>query len=173
MSESDSRVIFRAGPQEVKVRFLMLFSLACAGGAIYWGVDLERHYGLAAADGGALAPLWQRLAWGGTVAALGVAFMAGMWVYGRYYVAEISRLPAGGRLLLRTVTFFGSERHEIDAKDLTLGAHHAGRFTSVDPDNPLLVKQRVNAPWRGIRLAGRRWPLILDLQGEIPSDERP
>ena len=172
MSERDPNQLFRAGSQEVKVRFLMLLSLACAGGALYWSVDLVQHYGLAPADGGVLAPLWQRIAWGVSVAALGASFMAGMWVYGRYYIAEICRVPDSHRLRLRTVTFFGSELHEIDLADMKLGARHAGQLTTFDANNPLLVKQRVNAPWRGIHLKGRRWPLILDLQGDVQPDDR-
>jgi hypothetical protein len=170
MSKSNPNQIFRAGSQETKVRFVMFLSLACAGGALYWSVDLVQHYGLAPADGGALAPLWQRIAWGVGVAALGVSFMAGMWVYGRYYVAEICRVPDSRRLRLRTVTFFGSELHEIDPAEMSVGKRHAGQLTTFDVSNPLLVKQHVQAPWRAIHLKGRRWPLILDLQGDVPAD---
>lgn len=52
----------------------MLFSLATAAEAFYWAVDLVQHYGLAPADGGVLAPPWQRAAWGVFVAVFGAAF---------------------------------------------------------------------------------------------------
>ena len=77
---ADPTLLFHAGRQALRVRFIMLLSLASAAGALYSGVDLVRYYGLAPADGGVLRPLWQRAALGLFVAGLGVAFLYGMWL---------------------------------------------------------------------------------------------
>ena len=58
----------------------MLLSLACAVATIWWGSDLSQSYWVRPADGGMLAPLPVRLAWGVGVGSLGVIFAAGMWV---------------------------------------------------------------------------------------------
>jgi hypothetical protein len=135
----------------------MLLSLACFGGAVYWGIDLARTYGVNPGDGGELRPLWQRLAVALVVVFLGGLFAAGMWLYGRIYAARIDLDPEANKLHLYTVRFLGSRRHVIDLADVGGAKHHAGRlFTG---------RQAVNAPWRSVRLAGWRLPLIIDAQG--------
>src|SRR5262245_33645065 len=94
--------VYRAGKQLVKVRGLMALSLVVLAGCLWWGLDLARTYGIREADGGALAPLPVRLAWGGSVALFGVACVAGMWLYGRLYAARIGFDPATQQIHLET-----------------------------------------------------------------------
>ena len=171
---SQPTVLFEAGRQAIKVRFIMLLSLACAAGALYWGVDILQTYGVAPADGGVLAPVWQRAALGLFVGGLGVAFAFGMWVYGRHYVVNIQLIPGGTpRVRLRTMTFFGSEGHELDAADVRIGERHAGQLSVPDLSNPGLDTFRVDAPWGAIHVRGRSWPLIIDLQGDLQEQPEP
>src|SRR3712207_1184162 len=102
--------LFRAGSQLIKVRALMLLSLACAIATIWWGLDLSQTYGVRPADGGMLAPLAVRLTWGIGVGSLGIIFAAGMWVYGRCYVAKIELDQHTKELHIYTVRFIGTKR---------------------------------------------------------------
>jgi hypothetical protein len=137
----------------------MWFALATLGGALYWGIDLAQTYGLSPGDGGELRPLWQRLAVALLVVGLGAVFPAGMWLYGRLYVARIDHDPEANKLHLYTVRFVGSRRHVVDLADVGATKHHAGRLDTGE--------HWVSAPWRSVRLAGWRLPLILDAQGEV------
>ncbi|MFQ5340281.1 MAG: hypothetical protein ACE5F6_01910 [Anaerolineae bacterium] len=151
--------LFDAGRQLIKVRGVMLFSLACAALSMWAGVHLAQTYGLNPADGGVLAPLTVRLAWGIGVALLGVGFAAGMWLYGRCYVARIELDEETHQLHVYTVGFFGTARHVYDGTDIVGGHHHRGKLVT--------LWLSVNAPWRSIWIAGRRLPLIIDEQGEV------
>src|SRR3954452_25465737 len=105
--------VYRAGKQLVKVRGLMALSLVVLALCLWWGIHLARTYGASPGDGRVLAPLPQRLAWGGLVSLAGVVFVAGMWVYGRLYAARIAFDPDGRLIHLDTPGFFGTNRHVI------------------------------------------------------------
>lgn len=137
----------------------MILSAVCATAGVWWGIDLAQSYGSRAADGGALAPLALRLALGVGVASLGVLFAAGMWLYGRCYVAQMDLDRPAGKLHVRTVRFFGSKAHVFDVSDVSGGGHHEGRFDASSAD----------APWTSVSVSGRCLPLILDEQGEFPQ----
>jgi hypothetical protein len=163
---ADPAVIFDAGRQALKVRFLMWLSLVCAAGAVYWGQDLLRTFGTRPADGGVLAPLAVRIAWGGSVAALGLGFAFGMWLYGRYAIREILLIPAERRLRIATYRFVGRRVETFEFSDVTGATARRDRFQATDVFGaPKGIS--VDAPWLAIRLRGRRWPLVLDLQGLV------
>jgi TMEM70/TMEM186/TMEM223 protein family len=107
-----------------------------------------------------LAPLGIRLAWGIGVASLGIAFAAGMWLYGRCYVARMDLDETAGKLYVHTVRFFGNKKQAFDMSDVSVGEYHEG--ISELPDTP-----SVNAPWTTVKVSGRRLPLIVDEQGEF------
>jgi hypothetical protein len=153
--------VYRAGSQLLKVRAIMMASLACALGACWWGWDLFQTYGLRPADGGVLAPLPVRLALGLGLASLGIAFAAGMWAYGRNYVSALGYDEASGVLHVRTVGFAGSDETRYAASDVLGSDYHAGRSS--------YGRVSVDAPWMKVRIKGRRWPLIVDARGEFPD----
>lgn len=157
--------LFDAGFQLVKVRAMMLFALACALGAIWWGVDLAQAYGMNPGDGGVLRPLPERLAWARGVTSLGLVFAAGMWLYGRCYVARASVDEQSGVLHLETVDFFRSRTHRYDLTAIRGSHRHASRLDlgRLGPS--------VNAPWRSVQIAGRRLPLIVDEQGIVYDEQ--
>ena len=156
--------VFRAGGQLVKVRALMVLSLICAVACLWWGAHLAQTYGLSPADGGRLAPLATRLAVGVGVASLGIVFAAGMWLYGRCYVARMEVDGRSGGLHVHTVGFFGTREHVFDAAQVSVGERHEGTL-----DASLLGAPSVNAPWTSVRIRRRRLPLIVDEQGEFPQ----
>src|SRR5262249_18836341 len=105
--------VYRAGRQLIKVRAVMIVALAGLLLCAWWGVELARTHGLNEADGAKLAPLPERLAWGGLVGLLGVTFAAGMWLYGRHYASRIEFDPETKQVHLYTVGFFGNKHHVI------------------------------------------------------------
>ncbi len=151
--------LFRAGWQLKKVRAIMWFSLLCAAGAVWGGYYLATTYGLNPADGGELAALPVRLAWGIGVALLGLAFAAGMYLYGCCYVAQIDFDEQAKLLRVRTVGFLGYAEQTINPADILRSRYHHGKFQTPE--------MTVNAPWTSLKIRGRRWPLILDAQGEF------
>jgi len=162
-------VLYDAGRQLAKVRFMMWLATACAVGGSWWGWSLTRTFGLAPGDGGVLRPLGVRLAVGGSVAALGLLFGLGMLLYGRHYIAEIRRGARPDELVLRTVRLIGTRALTLATSDISLGRRHEGRAATVSPDLPFAEGIRVHGPWHVVRLPGRRLPLILDDQGWFAS----
>ena len=160
--------IFHAGRQLIKVRGMMLFSLACALGCIWAGVVLAQTYGLSPADGGVLAPWPIRLAWGGGVALVDISFAVGMWLYGRCYVAALAVDPHTAQMQITTVRFLGSATQTIALAHIRHITHQHGQLDVIRADGAGLS---VNAPWRSITLADRRLPLILDQQGTVLHPE--
>ena len=158
--------VYRAGGQLLKVRAFMLVSLAAALASSWYGWDLFQTFGLRPADGGVLAPLGTRLAWGLSVASLGIIFAAGMWAYGRVYVSAMRFDEAADMLHVRTVGFIGGRDTIYPARDVLGSTYHEGRL---DNDEGDLVGVTVDAPWITLRMAGKSWPLIVDAQGEFPD----
>lgn len=156
--------IYRSGGQLIKVRGLMLLSLACAAATLWWGFDLFQTYGLRPADGGVLAPLPVRLLWGIVVGSLGIVFAAGMWLYGRCYVAKIEADKHTGEVRVHTVRFVGTRTRTFDSADVTGVSKHENRLDL--PGAP-----SVNAPWTGLRVRDGWLPLIVDGQGEFLEPE--
>ena len=150
------RKLFHAGRQLIKVRGVMFLSLGCAVGCVWAGIDLAQSYGLNPADGGVLAPLSVRLAWGIGGALLGIIFLVGMWIYGKCYVARIEFDEQNKALHIYTVSFFGSEKHEINASKVLSSQYHEGELN---------LDIYVNAPWWTVWIKGRRLPFIVDEQG--------
>lgn len=158
-------VVFDAGHQLRKVRFVMWLAVACAGAGTWWGWSLGQTYGLAPGDGGVLAALPTRVAVGATVAGLGLLFASGMWLYGRQYIAEIRQGPASDELTVRTTQLVGTTARTYPASQVRLGRRHEGRASVHSLDNPFIEGIRVHAPWRAVHVPGTRLPLILDGQG--------
>jgi transmembrane protein TMEM70 (proton-transport ATP synthase complex) len=151
-------LIYRAGFQLTKIKGMMIFAALCAAGAVYWGWDLFNTVGLRPADGGVLKPLGERLAWGLGVAGLGVAFLAGMWVFGRRYATRIRYDQAKDALHIGTLEFLAGREHIHAASDVLGSTYHHGRMEG----------EGVNAPWFMLSLKGRS-RLIVDAQGIFPD----
>ncbi|TWH62572.1 hypothetical protein [Dulcicalothrix desertica] len=160
--------VFRAGGQLIKVRFLMLLSLVALVGTTTAGVYLFKNFGLTKSDGGVLRPLPQRIALGTAISSLGIAFAGGMWLYGKLYVASIDFDERAEKVYLNTVEFFGTKQRVIKFSDILGGNEHEGKFDLTD-FNPSSIS--VNAPWKSVHLKGWKFPLIIDIQGEILNKE--
>ena len=158
-------LLYRARGNVWKVRAMMWLSLVVAIWFCLWGWDLFQTYGTRPADGGVLAPFWARLAWLVFLAAFGLAFLAGMWLYGGLYVTALLVDEAAGRLHVRTLGFIGSlggRRWTCRLSDVVGTDYKAGKFQSNSGVS-------VDAPWLSVRIRGRKSPLIVDVNGEFPD----
>lgn len=156
--------VFRASSQLVKVRFMMLVSLAALIGSTWAGVNLAQHYGQAPGDGGVLKPLPERITIGAFVFSLGAVFAGGMWLYGKFYAASIDVDSDEQKLYLNTVEFFGTKPHEIELSNILSSEEMAGQLDLTAFDSSSIS---VNAPWKSVRLKGWSFPVIIDAQGEV------
>jgi hypothetical protein len=154
-------VLYKAGPQLLKVRFIIYLSILCALGSVWWGIDLAQHYGLNPGDGGVLAPSGVRLAWAVGVIVPGIAFVVGMWLYSRRYVARLEYDEQTSLYTVHHVWFFGTAKMVFHKEDIHGSRYHEGR---------LRAEVKVNAPWWTIHINGRQSPLILDAQGVMVED---
>ena len=158
-----SRARYRAGFQVAKLVGLAALSAACAVGALGYGIELGQTWGLREADGGVLKPFAERLAVGGLVAALGVAFFAAMVVYLRFYVVRIDLEDGGRTVRIGRLPPFSTLRLPAGRVRLGTKVHRGegGVFALAAPRF-----RRVKAPWLSLHVEGWRWPLLLDLQGK-------
>ncbi len=153
----DARVIYDAGRQLLKVRFLLWLSVACAGGAV-WG-----SVAVLTTEGG--WPSATQIATAAFIALCGAAFLAGMWVYTRHYVCEI-REAGTSELVLRFPGFVGSTERRYRRSDVRFEARRSGRAQAFSFDEGWAQPGiTVDAPWIPVRVPDRRWPLIMDAQG--------
>jgi hypothetical protein len=151
------RTIFDAGPQRWKIWFVVLICVLCGAGLIFPGGYLLLNYGLHPDDGGVLKPLMSRILMCSVFALPGMAIIAAILLYLRCYVMRIEADDAesGYRIALaapgRALTIGHDDITRVGYND---GISHAGGIS-------------VNAPWYSLRLRGRRFPLIIDLQGDF------
>ena len=107
--------VYSAGRQLLKVRLLMWASVIALVVCLWQGFELSWSYGLREADGGHLAPLAVRAAWGLGVAALGLGVFIGLWMYGSRYVAAIRMDDAGSLVEIDTLGFIGARTVRVPA----------------------------------------------------------
>ena len=156
--ETVGKTLFANKRQAFKARLLYwFFALACLG-ALYGGWAIYSTFGLSPAEGGVLRPFGQRLAFGGSVAALGVAAFVAIHIYIRRYVTRMEL--SGNEVGVETMTSTGRSWRVIPAGDLVLGGLYG--------DSRIITSrgQTVHAPWRTLRVMGEKLPLILDMQAE-------
>jgi|SRR5829696_4813336 len=153
-------VIFDAGPQRWKIWFILLVCMICGGGMVVAGGYMLLNYGMQPEDGGVLKPLTSRLLMGGLFALPGAALIAAILLYLQLYVTRIEEDPEGDGFRV-TVAGFGAPRtikpEDVAGAGYNDGISHAGGIS-------------VNAPWYSVRLHGRRFPLIIDMQGDFHDE---
>lgn len=149
-------------------RYLSLFfalviigvsGLAC----VYASYDIYLHYGLAPGDGGVLRPYNERAAFALVILTLGFSCLAATAVYAHRYVLRIERF---GRkeIRLTTLSWHGVRRLTVFRDRLSMGNLHRGKSRHVRHDGAML---RVDAPYRLLRIEGRRIPFVVDMKGKI------
>ncbi len=155
------RAIFDAGPQRWKIWFVVLIALACGGALVWTGGHVFQSYGLHPLEGGVLKPLATRVLLGSALAVVGITLITGILLYLGCYVTRIEGDDAAGAFRVTVAGF--------------------GRTLTINPDQIVRVGCNdgiagaggisVNAPWYSLRLHGRRFPLIVDLQGDFLDEK--
>jgi hypothetical protein len=151
-------LIYSAGKQAIKGRFVMWFVIGFAVAIIYFGLHLFRTYGTNPADGGILAPLSVRLGWALAASGFGIACALGILIWARIYIASIEIDEARQNLLICTLNLIGFKRQTVPISQVRIGNFYSGKMSS-------FRGQSVDAPWYTVRIEGRKLPLILDAQG--------
>jgi hypothetical protein len=149
--------LFHSHHQTNKVRLVAWGSVVALVAALYGGWSIFQTYGMSPADGGALRPFAERLAFGGAVAALGVAFAGGMLLYLTLYVVRLDL--NGDQVEVETMRLIGTATRPIPAAAVMGGKYYHGSMR-------LYRTPSVNAPWATMRVEGRRLPYLLDAQAE-------
>jgi hypothetical protein len=155
------RVIFDAGPQRWKIWFVVLISLATGGALAVLGGWLVQSYGLHPAEGGVLKPLATRLLMGLGFGGSGLGIIAGILLYLQCYVSRIEADDAADGYRVTVAGWGPKLEFPADAvarAGFNDGVSHAGGIS-------------VNAPWYSLRLRGRRFPLMIDLQGDFLDEQ--
>ncbi len=159
-------LLLRSGAQALKIRILFWIVVIIGVVALWGGWAIFQSFGLSPADGGVLKPFSERLAFGGVVAVLGVALIAGMWLYMSLYALEVVR--DGNKIAITTMTPLGDREQNFKVSELGKGAHHQGQTNFARVEDGLVENHiKVDAPWITLRAAGRRLPFILDMKSQI------
>lgn len=163
-STQESIILMDSRSQALKIRILFWVLLIVGALALWGGWAIFQNYGLSEADGGVLKPLWQRLAFGGFIASLGLAAAGSMWLYTTLYVLRIIR--SGDQVTITTMTSFGGRDRVFRLDELGEGAYYKGQIQHV-LESGASGGIWVNAPWITLRAVGHRFPFIVDIQAEV------
>ncbi|MGI9388227.1 MAG: hypothetical protein ACR2OX_12430 [Methyloligellaceae bacterium] len=140
---------------------IIIFLIAC-----YGGLQLTTTFGLEPDGGGVLRPLGERLALGGSIALLGVVFVAGMYLYLSIYVSRIEK--RGDALAIATLTPASAQDRVYYPAELSVRADHHKRLTELPVASSIQIALGFRTATIPIRVVGQRLPLFLDVRvGDI------
>lgn len=143
------KAVYHAGTQGRKVRALAWLALAALLGGLWGGADA-----LADGDAGGAA----------LFAGMGGLFLALIVVFLDHYAAAISIDFKAGATRIDTPRLIGHRRRIYRLDDLLGAGYEAGESYT--------IKHHVRAPYVKLRVRGRRWPFIIDMQGRIADAAR-
>ena len=155
-------VLLKNKRQAFKVRLVFWFLAIVALLAIAGGWAIFQSYGLGAADGGVLKPFWERVAFGGFVGLFGILCATGMWLYMSLYVIRLAR--EGDQVEFTTLSPFGQSKQVFPVSAMASKTDHDGHLRTTKFD--------INAPWISLRVQGRLFPFILDMQSDFVDKKR-
>jgi hypothetical protein len=156
--------ILRAGRQGVRVRAVQALVLLVLSPVALWGASQLILDPAASVAGAAEAVAWPvRYGTAAFLMAIGIGGALGMVAHGRSHVVRAVWDPAAGHCRLTLAGFGAGARVTVPAAAGPRSQGHEGRTRARG--------LTVHAPWFGIRIAGRRLPLVLDAQGEFLHPE--
>ena len=138
-----------AGLQKAKVWFVQALGLAASLALLSMGPYSVVHGAEVPALGIGPGPLGWRLFDGIVFFTAGAAILFGTWLYGQCYVMRAAVDEERGILSLKLAGLFWPEHLEVPVDRLQGSRLHVS-----------------SAPWSGVRIAGRRFPLIVDEAGD-------
>ena len=153
---NDPILVFHAGTQVGKFRFLLYFSLACLVGsmvAFYWIAFVIEDVDLTKSEQWLLALI---------VLAVDAAFFGGMLIYSHRYVVWLWVDDKLGEVDIETVALFGQRKRRFSVAAFASVKYNAGELRT--------RYQRIKTPYLKLRVSGQRVPYVVDLQGYIPEE---
>ena len=157
MRESqETEILYQNRRQARKVRIILVGSAFVFLLSLVAGWFIFQTLGLSPVVDSSLKPVAERLAAAGALVAVGAIFLVAMMLYARLYVIDMERI--GSQISFATLSLTGTSRRTVDITDFRAGNYHGGQVRTGDFS--------INAPWLTFYVAGRKWPLILDLQAE-------
>lgn len=148
-------LVFDAGRMKRRVHLLQLFAVLVGLVGLRFVVFVLASLTRSAEEGGALHPV---VAWVLAAMAIAVACVAlavGLRLHARHYVLRLVVDEPRGVACVTFVGFLRPFTRELPLDALSDGGVHGARAVV-----------RVHAPWYLVRVAGRRWPMILDTEGD-------
>lgn len=151
----DVEPIYRASlAREWRVRILAWAAVALAVPGIWWGFSILGQP--AYLPTGERVPLAEEpYLWGTVMILFSLTAAGGLLLYPLMYVLRIER--AGDRVAIETAHLLGRRRVELDKRDIQGLRYWEGNMHT--------RKHSIRTPSFFLRVAGRRLPLIVDLQG--------
>ena len=141
--------IYDAGTQTRKVRFLAWFAIAALLGSLLAGVSML-------ADGETAAAA--------LFVGLGGVFLAAMLVFLDHSACGLSVDFEAGAVEIDTPRLLGERSRTFPLTSLAGAAYEAGETVT--------IKHHVRAPYIKLRVHGRRWPFVIDMQGTVADEAR-
>jgi len=153
---SDPVVLFYAGRQSAKFRFLLYFSLVCFGVAMVgfcWIAFYDADPSLGAQERWILALV---------VLGVGTSLFVGMLIYSRLYVVWLSADTALQTVTIETVGLIGTRERHFGIGDFEAISH--------DPGEMRTYYHRIKTPYFKLRVQGQGLPYVIDLQGMVQDE---
>jgi len=150
---SDPVLLFYAGRQSAKFRFLLYFSLVCFGVAMV-GFCWIAFYGADPSLSGQ-----ERWILAFVVLGVGAAFFAGMLIYSRLYIVWLWADETLQTVTFETMGLIGTRERRYGIGDFEAISH--------DPGEMRTYYHRIKTPYFKLRVRGQGLPYVIDLQGMV------
>lgn len=154
---AESLLLFHAGRQAGKLRFLLSFSILCFGIAIvgfFWIVLFSADPDMGGQEKWLLAI---------NVLGVGAAFFAGMMVYARLYVVWLWSDKDLRTVTIETAKLIGARSRTFDITGFETIAHVPGEMRT--------YFHRIKTPYLKLRVRGQALPYVIDLQGMVEDEK--
>lgn len=155
------KTIFLAGKQIVKVRFVV-YGLLLLAPVLFWAGTLVIGDPYVYNTQEQSSEVHQYF-WGSAFMLMALALAAGILVYQHCYVKKIALNQETGSFTICTESLIGKRTRIFSHRDIKGWREDDGYYRN--------IKFTVSAPYISFKVAGRRLPYIVDLQGEVVEDE--
>ncbi|QOJ27811.1 MAG: hypothetical protein HRU80_02580 [Ignavibacteriales bacterium] len=159
--DSESKTIFSAGRQVIKVRFVV-YGLLLLAPVLFWAGTLVIGDPYVYNVQEQSSPAHQYF-WGTLFMMMSAAIAAGILVYQDCYVTSLRQDKTTGLFTLATESLIGRRVHSFSYQDIKGWREDSGEYYN--------GKFHIVAPYISLRLKGRFLPFIIDLQGEVVEEE--
>jgi len=154
---TQSLLLFHAGRQATKVRFLLCFSALCLGAGIIGFVWIAVFSADPEMSG------QEKWLFAFIVLGVGAAFFAGMMVYARLYVVRLWADKDIRAVTIETAKPIGARSRALAVTDFETIAH--------DPGEMRTYFHRIKTPYLKLRVRGQGLPYVIDLQGTVEDEK--